>query len=48
MGVSHADGGQLQRKGIQPQVRAEPTIAGIRQGRDEILERAVAYLKDGR
>jgi len=48
MGVSHADGGQLQRKGIQPHIRVEPTIEGIRQGRDEVLERAVAYLKEGR
>jgi C-terminal processing protease CtpA/Prc len=43
--VRHADGRQLQRLGIQPDVRAEPTIEGIRAGRDEVLEKAVEYLK---
>jgi C-terminal processing protease CtpA/Prc len=42
--VRHADGRQLQRVGIQPDVEAAPTIAGLRTGRDEVLERAVAYL----
>ncbi len=45
MGVVHGDGRQLQRKGIQPQIRVEPTIAGIRSGRDEVLERAVEFLQ---
>lgn len=45
--VRHADGRQLQRIGIQPDVRVEPTIQGIREGRDEVLERAVSYLKNG-
>ena len=43
--VRHADGRQLQRVGLQPHVLVAPTIAGIRQGRDEVLERALAYLK---
>ncbi len=43
--VRHADGSQLQRRGIQPNLVAEATIAGIRAGRDEVLERAVAYLE---
>jgi C-terminal processing protease CtpA/Prc len=42
--VRHADGSQLQRRGIQPDIKVEPTIAGIRAGRDEVLEKAVAYL----
>jgi C-terminal processing protease CtpA/Prc len=45
MGVLHADGRQLQRKGIQPRVRVAPTIDGVRSGRDEILEKAVEFLK---
>jgi C-terminal processing protease CtpA/Prc len=48
MGVRHGDGRQLQRKGIQPHIRVEPTIDGIRNGRDEILEKAVEFLKTGR
>ncbi|MGA8165377.1 MAG: S41 family peptidase [Waddliaceae bacterium] len=44
--IRHADGRQLQRIGIQPDVRVEPTIAGIREGRDRVLERAVDFLLD--
>jgi C-terminal processing protease CtpA/Prc len=45
--VRHADGRQLQRLGIQPDVPVAPTIAGIRAGRDEVLDRALAYLDGG-
>jgi C-terminal processing protease CtpA/Prc len=31
--------------GVQPDVPAQPTIAGIRAGRDEVLERAVALIR---
>ncbi len=43
--VRHADGAQLQRAGIQPDVQAAPTIAGVRAGRDEVLEAAIAHLR---
>ena len=43
-GVRHADGRQLQRVGLQPHVLVAPTIEGIRAGRDEVLEGALAYL----
>src|SRR5262245_6149685 len=43
--VRHADGRQLQRVGITPHLYVEPTIAGIRQQRDEVLEAAVQYLQ---
>jgi C-terminal processing protease CtpA/Prc len=43
--VRHADGRQLQRVGIQPHVRAAPTVAGVAAGRDEILEAAVKHLQ---
>lgn len=39
--VEHVDGTQLQRVGLIPDVYVAPTIAGIRSGRDEVLERAV-------
>lgn len=42
--VRHADGRQLQRVGIQPTIKAAPTIRGTMEGRDEILDRAVKYL----
>ncbi len=43
--VRHADGRQLQRVGIQPHISIEPTPAGIRAGKDEVLERAFEFLK---
>lgn len=46
--VRHVDGRQLQRVGLQPDVRVAPTLAGIRAGKDEVLDRAVAYLRTGR
>jgi hypothetical protein len=42
--VRHADGRQLQRIGLIPDVPVVPTLAGIRSGRDEVLERAIQYL----
>ena len=44
--VRHADGRQLQRVGIQPNVRVAPTLGGVVAGRDEILEAAVKYLRE--
>jgi C-terminal processing protease CtpA/Prc len=44
-GVWHADGRQLQRVGLQPVVEVRPTLAGIRAGKDEVLEVAIEYLK---
>lgn len=43
--VRHADGRPVQGIGLVPDVRVEPTVAGIRAGRDEVLERALAYLR---
>ncbi|MBV9406464.1 MAG: hypothetical protein JO211_14065, partial [Acidobacteriaceae bacterium] len=42
--VRHANGGKLQRLGLQPNVNVTPTIQGIRSGRDEVLEKAVEYV----
>jgi C-terminal processing protease CtpA/Prc len=44
--VMHADGRQLQRVGLQPNVEVRPTVAGIRAGKDEVLERAIEYLEN--
>ena len=43
--VRHADGGQLQRKGLIPHVEVAPTRAGLRAGKDEVLERALQDLE---
>jgi C-terminal processing protease CtpA/Prc len=42
------DGRQLQRIGLIPDIDVRPTIAGIQAGRDEILERALAYIETGK
>lgn len=46
--VRWPDGSQLQRVGLVPDVPVSPTIAGIRSGKDEILERALSYLETGK
>jgi C-terminal processing protease CtpA/Prc len=43
--VSHADGQQLQRIGLVPDIEVKPTIKGIQNGQDEVLESAVRYLQ---
>ena len=45
IGVYYPDGSQTQRVGIIPDVIVKPTIAGIKAGRDEILEKALALIK---
>jgi C-terminal processing protease CtpA/Prc len=42
--VRHADGRQLQRIGLVPDVLVAPTLRGIRDGRDEVLERGIEVL----
>jgi C-terminal processing protease CtpA/Prc len=39
--VRHPDGTKLQRVGLQPDVVALPTIRGLRNARDEVLEKAL-------
>jgi C-terminal processing protease CtpA/Prc len=43
--VRHADGRQLQRVGLQPQVYVAPTIKGLRAGKDEVLQKAIDVIK---
>ena len=43
--VRHADGRQLQRVGIQPTIKVAPTVRGLVDGRDEILEAAIKFLQ---
>lgn len=42
--VRHADGRPLQRVGLVPHVEAKPTLAGLRAGRDEVLDRGVRVI----
>jgi C-terminal processing protease CtpA/Prc len=43
--VRHADGRQLQQVGLPIAVEARPTIAGLRAGRDEVLEAGIRHLE---
>jgi C-terminal processing protease CtpA/Prc len=42
--VFFPDGRRVQRLGLTPDIEARPTLAGIREGRDEVLEAALRYL----
>jgi C-terminal processing protease CtpA/Prc len=44
IGVFYPDRSSTQRVGIVPDVEAHPTIAGIREGRDEVLEAAIRQI----
>ena len=48
LAVRHADGRPLQQVGLTPTIRVAPTLAGLRAGRDEVLDRALLYLRTGR
>ena len=37
---------QVQRIGLTPDIEVHPTIEGIREGRDELMEAAVKYIKE--
>ncbi len=41
IGLLYPDGSETQRKGIKIDIKIKPTINGLRQGRDEVLERAI-------
>ncbi|MBJ6144354.1 S41 family peptidase [Hymenobacter sp. BT559] len=47
LGVYYPDGRETQRVGIVPDVEVKPTIKGISEGRDEVLEKAVQLIKAG-
>ncbi|MEP6804138.1 MAG: S41 family peptidase [Flavobacterium sp.] len=47
-GVFYPNKKETQRIGIVPDIEVNPTILGIQQGRDEILDKAVLFAKDGK
>jgi C-terminal processing protease CtpA/Prc len=48
IGVYYPDGKETQRIGIVPDIEVKPTIKGFRQGRDELLERAIKIINGGK
>lgn len=47
LGIWYPNGDQCQRKGIKLDIEVLPTLDGVKNGKDEILERAIVYLKTG-
>ena len=46
IGVYYPDGRETQRIGIVPNIVVNPTIKGIRNGKDELLEKAIEIIND--
>jgi C-terminal processing protease CtpA/Prc len=46
IGVLNPDGSETQRVGIIPDIKMEPTINGIREGKDELLEKAISLINN--
>jgi len=44
LGIYYPDGEETQRVGIVPDIEVKPTIQGIREGRDELMEKAVELI----
>ena len=44
LGIFTPDGGQTQRIGLQPDIECAPTVEGIREGRDELIEKATEII----
>ncbi|KIO53919.1 S41 family peptidase [Flavobacterium hibernum] len=45
-GVFYPNKKEVQRIGIVPDIEVKPTILGIQQGRDEVLDRAILFAKE--
>lgn len=45
IGVYYPDGTETQRVGIVPDVEVKPTIKGLTEGKDEVLEKALKWIK---
>ncbi len=48
LGVYYPDRRQTQRIGIIPDIEVKPTILGIQQGKDEVLDRAIQFIETGK
>ena len=44
VGVTTPEGQPVQRTGLAPDIEVYPTIEGIKEGRDELMEAAVDYI----
>lgn len=46
IGVYYPDGTETQRVGIVPDIEVKPTIEGIKNGKDELLEKAIEIINE--
>jgi hypothetical protein len=46
IGIYYPDGKETQRVGIVPDIEVKPTIKGIQEGRDELLEKAIKTINE--
>ncbi len=46
IGIFYPDGTETQRKGVKVDIEVKPTIQGIIEGRDEVLERAIQFINE--
>ncbi len=44
IGVYYPDGTETQRVGIIPDIEVKPTIKGIKEGKDKVLEKAIEII----
>lgn len=44
LGIYTPDGGATQRVGLEPDIPCQPTVAGLREGRDELTEAALQWI----
>lgn len=47
IGVFYPDRRETQRIGIVPDIEVKPTIKGIQEGKDEVLDRAIQFIQEG-
>ncbi len=47
IGIYYPDGKETQRIGIVPDIEVKPTIEGIKSGKDEVLDKALEFIRKG-
>ena len=48
IGVYYPDKSETQRIGIIPDIEIKPTIKGLQEGKDEVLDRALLFIETGK
>ncbi|WP_207436243.1 S41 family peptidase [Sabulibacter ruber] len=48
LGVYYPDGRETQRIGIVPDIEVKPSIQGVREGKDEVLDAAIQFITAGK